>query len=93
MEGNLVGAIPVIHVVRFLARCNMRRRMAYNGTSMSSPQVTNLASKLLALNPDLSTTELRRLLIDGADEVDLGERTIRLMNPQASLALMQQNGS
>ena len=68
-------------------------RMAYNGTSMSSPQVLNLASKLLALKPDLTTTELRRLLIEGADEVDLGQRKIRLMNPKASLSLMQGESS
>lgn len=64
-------------------------RMAYNGTSMSSPQVLNLVSKLLALEPDLTTEELRRLVIEGADEIDLGDRQIRLMNPKASLALMQ----
>lgn len=63
-------------------------RMAYNGTSMASPQVLNLAAKLLALNPELTTEELRTLLIDGADQVDLGQRKIRLMNPQASLALL-----
>jgi subtilisin family serine protease len=64
-------------------------RIAYNGTSMSSPQVLNLTSKLLALNPDLSTAELRQFLIEGADEVNLGDRKIRLMNPKASLTLMQ----
>ncbi len=65
-------------------------RITYNGTSMSSPQVLNLAGKLLALRPDLSTAELRRLLIEGGDLVDLGERRIRLMNPQASLALLRE---
>ncbi|MBU1920582.1 S8 family serine peptidase, partial [bacterium] len=46
--------------------------MKLSGTSMSSPQITNLAGKLLALNPDLTAVQLRQLIIDGADEKDLG---------------------
>ena len=63
-------------------------RIPFSGTSMSSPQVTNLAGKLLALAPDLSTTALRDLIIGGADAKDLGERRILLMNPQGSRALL-----
>ncbi|MEJ2533035.1 MAG: S8 family serine peptidase [Halioglobus sp.] len=64
-------------------------RIRFNGTSMSSPQVLNLAAKLLALEPDLSTADLRRLILQGADERSLGDRTIRLMNPKASVSLLQ----
>ena len=64
-------------------------RIRFNGTSMSSPQVLNLAAKLLALEPGLTTAGLRRLILEGADERSLGDRTIRLMNPQASLSLLQ----
>ena len=64
-------------------------RIPFNGTSMSSPQVLNLAAKLLALEPDLDTAGLRRLILGGADERSLGERTIRLMNPKASVALLR----
>jgi subtilisin family serine protease len=62
-------------------------RIAYNGTSMSSPQVMNLAGKLLALYPQLTVAELKALILDGADEKALESRTIRLLNPKASLAL------
>jgi subtilisin family serine protease len=65
-------------------------RIRFNGTSMSSPQVLNLASKLLALDSDLSVGELRDLILDAADERALASRTIRLMNPEASVALLRQ---
>jgi subtilisin family serine protease len=64
-------------------------RIKFNGTSMSSPQVLNLAAKLLAIDPSLTTAQLRRLIIDGSTEEDLGSRTIRLLNPAASVALLQ----
>lgn len=64
-------------------------RIAFNGTSMSSPQVTNLAGKLLALYPDLSVADLRGLIVDGAEERNVGERSIRLLDPAASLGLAQ----
>jgi subtilisin family serine protease len=63
-------------------------RIKFNGTSMSSPQVLNLAAKLLAIDPSLSTAQLRRLILDGSDEKALEDRTIRLMNPAASVALI-----
>jgi subtilisin family serine protease len=59
-------------------------RMPMSGTSMSSPNVVNLAAKLLAQNPDLTVTELRARLIDGADHLDDGRRI--LINPKATLA-------
>ena len=65
-------------------------RIKFNGTSMSSPQVLNLAAKLLALAPDLTTAELRRLIMDGTDARQLETREIRLMNPKRSLELLRQ---
>ncbi|MEQ8262968.1 S8 family serine peptidase [Pseudohaliea sp.] len=65
-------------------------RIAYNGTSMSSPQVMNLAGKLLALYPQLTVAELKALILDAADEKALDSRTIRLLNPKASLALAEE---
>ena len=65
-------------------------RIPFNGTSMSSPQVLNLAAKLLALEPGLTVAELRQLILDGADEKALETRTIKLMNPKRSLELLQE---
>lgn len=62
-------------------------RIPYNGTSMSSPQVMNLAGKILALNPELSVQELKSLIIEGSDEKELETRTIRLINPRATVEL------
>ncbi len=63
-------------------------RMKLSGTSMASPQVLNLAGKLLALDPGLSTAELKALILDGTDVQQLESREIRLMNPRASIALL-----
>ena len=56
---------------------------------MSSPQVLNLAAKLLALDPALGTAQLRRLILDGSDAKVLATRTIKLLNPAASAALIR----
>ena len=65
-------------------------RIRFNGTSMASPQVLNLAAKLLALAPDLTTPQLRELILDGTDARQLEAREIRLMNPKRSLELLEQ---
>jgi len=59
-------------------------RMPMSGTSMSSPNVVNLAAKLLARNPGLSVTELREKMIAGSDQLDGGRRV--LINPRATIA-------
>jgi subtilisin family serine protease len=64
-------------------------RIKLSGTSMSSPQVLNLAAKLLAVDPSLGTAELRQLILDGSDEKALESRTIRLMNPAVSVELLR----
>jgi subtilisin family serine protease len=57
-----------------------------SGTSLSAPQVANLATKLLALKPKLTVAELRGAIIEAADEKTIGEgKRIRLLNPKASL--------
>ncbi|HYO76404.1 MAG TPA: S8 family serine peptidase, partial [Thermoanaerobaculia bacterium] len=42
-------------------------RMKVSGTSMSSPQVANLAAKLLAVDPSLTPAKLISLIATGAD--------------------------
>ncbi|MFK7828454.1 MAG: S8 family serine peptidase [Congregibacter sp.] len=64
-------------------------RIAFNGTSMASPQVMNLAGKLLTLYPDMSVSELKDTIVDGADPRELTSRSIRLINPRATIALAQ----
>ncbi len=64
-------------------------RMKLSGTSMSSPNVANLAGKLLAVNPDLKPMELKTLIIDGCDDKKImGDKVIKLMNPKKSLEIL-----
>jgi subtilisin family serine protease len=65
-------------------------RLKFSGTSMSSPNVVNLAAKLLAIDPSLTVAELRELIIQGGDEKRAGERSVLLMNPKRSVELLQQ---
>lgn len=60
------------------------KRVALSGTSMAAPQVTNLAAKLLAVNPKLTPPELARLIVDSGDRSADGRRN--LMNPKRALA-------
>jgi subtilisin family serine protease len=67
-------------------------RLPFSGTSMSSPNVANLAAKLLAVDPSLTTAELRQLIEDGTDEHQTGDRTVRLINPQKSMQILGHGG-
>lgn len=65
-------------------------RMRFSGTSMASPQVANLAAKLLALKPALTTAELKALILAGAERApDAGGQPgrVKLLNPRRSAAL------
>jgi len=62
-------------------------RLKFSGTSMSAPNLSNLAAKLLAVYPGLTVAEVKKLIIDGADEKQAGDRTIRLMNPARTMEL------
>ena len=65
-------------------------RLKFSGTSMSSPNVANLAGKLLAVDPSLTPAELRELIEGGCDERPAGERTVRLVNPKRSMELLEE---
>ena len=62
-------------------------RMEASGTSVSAPQVTNLAAKLLALEPLLTTEEAVLLIKDGADWNEDGR--FLLINPKRSIELLK----
>jgi len=59
-------------------------RIAESGTSMASPNVANLAAKILAVNPKLKPTEVIALIRDTADRTADGRRV--LINPKKAVA-------
>ena len=62
-------------------------RMKYSGTSMASPNVANLAAKLIALDPKLTVAEVIDLIQKGCERSPDGR--INLINPKKSVALLQ----
>ncbi len=62
-------------------------RVALSGTSMSSPQVTNVAAKMLAVNPKLTPVELIAILQQTAEKTADGRRI--LLHPAKALAAAQ----
>ena len=64
------------------------QRMAFSGTSMASPNALNLAVKLITVKPTLQPAEVIRLIEQGADEL-AGQPELKLLNPAASMALLQ----
>ena len=59
-------------------------RVALSGTSMAAPQVTNLAAKMLAVNPRLTPTQLIEIIVGSAEKTADGRRT--LMHPAKAVA-------
>jgi hypothetical protein len=59
-------------------------RVAFSGTSMAAPQVSNLAAKMLAVNARLTPVALARLITQTSDRSADGRRN--LMNPVKAMA-------
>ncbi len=59
-------------------------KLAESGTSMASPQIVNLAAKILAVNPKLTPPQVIALIRDTADKTPDGRRT--LVNPKKAVA-------
>jgi subtilisin family serine protease len=59
-------------------------KLAESGTSMASPQVANLAAKILAVSPKLTPPQVIALIRDTADTTADGRRT--LINPKKAVA-------
>ncbi|MEJ6004938.1 S8 family serine peptidase [Paucibacter sp. AS339] len=65
-------------------------QMKLSGTSMASPQVANLAAKLIALKPELKPVELKALILQGAERMtgaDGKPGRVNLVNPRKSAEL------
>jgi len=62
-------------------------RMKFSGTSMASPNVVNLAAKILAVNPGLKPPDVIRIVRDTADATPDGRR--HLINPKNAVAAAQ----
>lgn len=69
------------------------KRMKFSGTSMAAPNVANLAAKLVALNPRLTTPQIIELIEKGGDPMVSGGKTgegVRLLiNPKKSVELLK----
>src|SRR5262249_28107939 len=63
------------------------KRMKFSGTSMASPNVVNLAAKILAVNPALQPADVIRIIRDTADATEDGRR--HLINPAKAVAAAQ----
>jgi subtilisin family serine protease len=63
-------------------------RIKYSGTSMAAPNTTNLAAKLIALNPKLTTAQVIDLMTRGATPMQ-GKEGKFVINPKKSVELLQ----
>jgi subtilisin family serine protease len=63
------------------------KKIEMSGTSMASPNVVNLAAKLLALDSSLKTADLIELIKGGAERSENGR--INLINPKGTIELLQ----
>ncbi len=63
-------------------------RLPFSGTSMASPNVVNLAAKLIAIDPTLTPAQTIKLIRDGATASDDGRR--HLIDEKRSVALLKE---
>jgi subtilisin family serine protease len=64
------------------------RMVRFSGTSMASPNVVNLAAKLIALNPKLTPQQTIQLIVSGATASVDGRR--HNIDPKRSVELLRQ---
>jgi len=83
------GAVVAVHANGYEVESYIPggERLKYSGTSMASPNVANLAGKLLALDPELAVEQVIELIKLGTDRSANGR--LHLINPRRSLALLK----
>lgn len=64
-------------------------KVKFSGTSMASPNVANLAAKILALNPKLSPQQVISLIEKGADNLPENPQ-LKLINPKKTISLLKE---
>lgn len=64
------------------------KRFKYSGTSMAAPNVTNLVGKMVAINPELTTTEIVQLIRANADPM-AGYDGRFIINPKKTIAAVK----
>ncbi len=80
------GKTVVVHANGYLVESVIPggERLPESGTSMAAPQVTNLAAKMLAVNPKLTPPQVIAIIRDTADKTADGRRA--LVNPAKAVA-------
>ncbi|HUU85118.1 MAG TPA: S8 family serine peptidase, partial [Phycisphaerae bacterium] len=68
------------------------QRMKMSGTSMASPNVANLAAKVLAIAPDMTPPKVIKLIKKGADKKTVGPQSFLLMNPKQTIKKIRSSG-
>jgi len=59
-----------------------------SGTSAAAPVVANVAIQILELNPNLTTAQVKQLILTGADKEPY-EKGINIINPKKTIALLR----
>jgi subtilisin family serine protease len=83
------GSTVVVHASGYQVDSFMPggSRVALSGTSMSAPQVTNLAGKMLAVNPRLTPEQIIAIIRQTSEKSADGRRT--LIHPAKAVAAAQ----
>jgi len=66
-------------------------KVALSGTSMASPEVANLAAKILAVNPGLTPPQVIQIIVRTAEKTPDGRRA--LIDPAKAVAAAQEHAS
>ena len=82
---STVGRTVAVHAngLEVLSYVPGGEKLKFSGTSMASPQVSNLAAKLFAMRPDITVAQAKELIMKGADR----NGRVTLISPKKTLEL------